>query len=134
MLRQTPTHEVISVDEYHMGWIELLRVQQSDPFWRLCRGSSNCTSPARSTGKGAALRNGDWTYQLYRLLGQPIPRVDDRRSLCVDAGTAAAPGPHGFRSDASLDVTAALPETRSPGSRLDTSHRSALAGVLPISG
>src|ERR1700676_1833308 len=98
------------------------------------RGGLLSTGGPRESNQGAALRNGDWAHQLYRLLGQPVPCVDDRCSLCVDAGTAAAAGPHGFRSGASLNVTPALPETRSPGSRFDTSHRSALAEVLPISG
>ena len=46
-----------------------------------------------------------------RLLGQSVPRADDCRSLCADAGTALVGGGDQLRKGASLDVAGTLPET-----------------------
>ena len=53
--------------------------------------------------------------KLHPLLGQPVPRADDGRGLCVDAGTATVCRNNRLRKGASLDNAGTLPENWVPG-------------------
>src|SRR5438309_3223070 len=87
----------------------------------------------RKPHKGTALRHGDWPYQLFEFLGQPVPCADDRRGLRTDTGTTVASGSHGSRSGTGVHSTRALLETRSSSGRLSAPDRAAFTSQFPVS-
>ena len=67
------------------------------------------------------------------VLGQPVPRTADRRSLHPDAGVAPACRRHQLRSCSGLDAPRTVAETGRPRGGLGTPHGAASARVVPVS-